>query len=444
MKRRRISIIAGIVACAALPFTVTSAEASWATALRAAVKAAAVGGDDAARAAAGAARVAAGSGDDVARIAAGTAASGGDDVFRAATLSSDDLVRGAVGSADNVTGAGARGSDDVARAGTRNADDAARTRVDPSVATVAVEGQSSTATEKLEWTMEKIEEAAGLYEDLSEMEHEEECPDVHLRLSLPQKRVPTTIDRQVVGRVGPGPDYKGVWKLGPVENMPIDVLTTEGCWIAIGRGGNTGWLPANALRFTFNDLMATPRHVKHLPRDDEAFVREVSRSSYRIVASRKDGGAWMQGLGVAVSPGVLLTSCTAFTRDTVEVYIEDDDGAPRPGLLERFDKYRCLVRSLELKLRPVGAVRRPEGIEAGEEVASVHTTLEHGATVSLGKVLKRGRGGVSASAPTDRASLGGGLYDRSGNLVAIVLGMKDDASVAMYADLFWSPSQRRG
>lgn len=153
----------------------------------------------------------------------------------------------------------------------------------------------------------------------------------------------------------------------------------------------------------------------------------ASRSVWVVVAARSeadlDAQIFSLGSAVAVTKTHLLTNCHVI-RDRPVVWVKQATMAWRTTI-EVIDLAldRCVLTVSDEVLTPVQGMRRYEDLRVGEDVYSIgsprglESTLGQGIISGLREV--KGQRLVQTTAPISSGSSGGGLFDRSGNLVGV-------------------------
>jgi S1-C subfamily serine protease len=181
----------------------------------------------------------------------------------------------------------------------------------------------------------------------------------------------------------------------------------------------------------------------------DALFGSVEKSVYVLLSApsvqnlRARSGV-KQGSAVAVSAKVALTNCHVLQGNKVHFLVKGKTlfAATVSYGDERSD--RCAVEVPSGGLAPVQGIRRFSSLAVGERVYTVgspsglENTLGEGILSGLRK--RAGVDLVQTSAPISPGSSGGGLFDRSGNLIGITTFLLRDTqnlNFAIAADAYW-------
>ena len=120
------------------------------------------------------------------------------------------------------------------------------------------------------------------------------------------------------------------------------------------------------------------------------------------------------------------------------------DQTPIEIVAANIEADRCVVRSRNLRLRPIAGIRPFDNLEIGETVYAIGNPQRLELTVSDGLLSGKRAAGelrlVQTTAPISPGSSGGGLFDSRGNLVGITTSTRRDAqniNFAIPAEDFW-------
>lgn len=302
------------------------------------------------------------------------------------------------------------------------------------------------------WALKSLQHTPSLtFRTISRKLHQRSCPSMDLRLSLPQKSVPTTLSSDVKLRVGPGNTDGNPEPTYQKGAHDLDLLTTHECWVAVGGypdpEGNyiIGWVPAKEIEFWFQNHLTMPTSTSSRLLETNAVFQKASKNTYMInVTDTKGQGS--QGSAVAISSAVLLTNCHVLHPKGKPIYIIENDNTYPAFLLrdnERADQ--CFIRSLEIALKPVDGIKTVMKVERREPSFAIGAPKGTNRTMSQGQILdlifcdkKRDINCILSSAMVDFGSSGGGLFDGAGNLVGITtLKTKSNHSISIAATEFW-------
>jgi len=154
----------------------------------------------------------------------------------------------------------------------------------------------------------------------------------------------------------------------------------------------------------------------------------ASQSVWLVFAARSTeeltrAGDVALGSAIAVTSKLLLTTCHVIEGRPL-VWIKQGDKVERAGVAfgdSQFD--RCVLSVEHDVLVPVQGMRGYDGLKVAEEVYTIgspsglEATLGQGVISGLRKLERRRL--LQTSAPISPGSSGGGLFDKSGNLIGI-------------------------
>lgn len=174
-------------------------------------------------------------------------------------------------------------------------------------------------------------------------------------------------------------------------------------------------------------LPKRPDHLEHKALSAEELYKKVERSVFVVLASPSLAEVRVrniaQGSAIAVSDHLLLTNCHVVKdRPLIKLW---QDGTRADATLVAADEKtdRCVIKTEELTLKPIGGVRPLDSLAVGEHVFAIGAPISLERTLSEGLIsgLRPGRARhlVQTSAPISPGSSGGGLFDDRGNLVGI-------------------------
>ena len=275
--------------------------------------------------------------------------------------------------------------------------------------------------------------------------HNNTCPSMRLRVSLPQLNARITVPKNLNVRSGPGTNFQSQTRFSQAGAYVLDLLKAQGCWVRVrykGRGGlnKTGWVYSKHLSFEYDNHLTKPQ--KRLTRNlgAEGVYKLVSRSTYKIETPAG------QGTAVATSPTILLTNCHVVGRYNEVQIMENGRGYKAVLIHDDYSKDKCFIRSLELEVRPVANVKNFAKLLKGEPAYSIGAPLGHNRSIGEGVVFQGlQRGGdkwILATTPVEHGSSGGGLFDTKGNLIGITtqkttINNKFAYSSSIAAEDFW-------
>lgn len=176
--------------------------------------------------------------------------------------------------------------------------------------------------------------------------------------------------------------------------------------------------------------------------------RKSSPSVYVIYAISGDkksieGSSRSQGSAVAISETDAVTNCHVLEGSRAAFLKRGDEYSRVELIAADADTDRCIIRSQDIALIPISAVRRQGKLAVGERVYSIGAPRGLEKTLGEGLVSgvrhDRGITYVQTSAPISPGSSGGGLFDGEGNLVGIttfLLNESQSLNFAIAADEF--------
>ena len=154
----------------------------------------------------------------------------------------------------------------------------------------------------------------------------------------------------------------------------------------------------------------------------------ASQSVWLVFAARsveelKRAGDVALGSAVAVTPELLLTNCHVIEGRPL-VWIKQSEKVERAGVtFGDSQSDRCILSVERGSLAPVQGMRGYDDLKVGEEVYTIGSPSGLEATLGQGIIsglrrVERGRL-LQTSAPISPGSSGGGLFDKSGNLIGV-------------------------
>jgi len=185
------------------------------------------------------------------------------------------------------------------------------------------------------------------------------------------------------------------------------------------------------------------------PVSGQELYRRVSVSVYWVRSRSRDPLAQrsVYGSAVAISDTDALTNCHVALGGGDQLSIgsgkQDEEGE---ATLEAVDIVadRCVVRTRELRLQPVGGVRPYDSLEIGETIYAIGNPRKLERTLSNGLVSGKRDDAesrvVQFTAAISHGSSGGGLFDAHGNLVGITSYTIEDSqglNFAIPAEDYW-------
>lgn len=167
-------------------------------------------------------------------------------------------------------------------------------------------------------------------------------------------------------------------------------------------------------------------------------IAGADRDAFRQLADLSQGSA------VAVAPDRLLTNCHLFAGREVVLIVQGDAVDVARLIAADATSDRCVLEPESRVLQPVESLRPYADLRIGEHVFTIGSPS--GLERTLGEGLISGlrtQGGVpyvQTTAPISQGSSGGGLFDRSGNLIGItsfLLQSGQQLNFAVAAESFW-------
>lgn len=256
---------------------------------------------------------------------------------------------------------------------------------------------------------------------IAKARHKRECPSSQLRVSLPQLNIRITVPKNLNIRSGPGTNSQVQANISKAGTYMVDLVSAKNCWVRIRYKGSgqlrKGWISAKHIEFEFDNHLTKPQNRLARKLSASGVYKLVAGSTYKIETQTS------QGTAVAISPTVLLTNCHVM-GDYVTVHLIEGGNHYLSYLIHsEHSKDKCFIRSLFLKVRPVSNVKRFDQIRQGDRAYSVGSPLGSNRTLGEGSVFRvDGHFGdriISATAPVEPGSSGGGLFDDKGNLLGI-------------------------
>ncbi len=177
--------------------------------------------------------------------------------------------------------------------------------------------------------------------------------------------------------------------------------------------------------------------------------QEASSSVYLVIATSHPGkkvvkGETKFGSGVAVSEQELLTNCHILTEATGIFVLHQDKLFESTITRADAGSDRCVIRTRNLKLKPVAGLRPYDELAVGERVLSIGSPRGLEKTLGEGIIsgLREWEGIklIQTTAPISPGSSGGGLFDVQGNLIGIttfLLLQSQSLNFAIAADEYW-------
>jgi hypothetical protein len=339
---------------------------------------------------------------------------------------------------------GRKGADELAPSSTTGQNnDSGRTAKNNSTKSPSADSQPMfTPSHNVQWSIHSF--ARPIYTK-HKSRHSDECPSLKLKLSLPQQNIPVYLPKKLNIRTGPGTKYT---KIGQTEEARIynfDLFQTEGCWILIGKRDKNnslraGWVSAKYLRFEFQDHFVMPRKINFETLTIKDIKENVSHTTYMIAST--DSESVSQGSAVAISTAVLLTNCHVIQDNNRNIYILEKGKSYRAFLVKsKYHVDQCFIRSLELPLSHVNGIKYFKEIKVSERSFAIGAPRSRNRTVTEGVVTGKdviySAKIIQTSSYIDHGSSGGGLFDRSGNLMGITTGKYRDELYAISASEFW-------
>ena len=179
-----------------------------------------------------------------------------------------------------------------------------------------------------------------------------------------------------------------------------------------------------------NGSSAIPHNILYVDRANKKLTpieifQKTSGSIYVIYArsnSITTKNRQSQGSAVAISSSLALTNCHVL-ENSKEAFLKSGDEYSRIDVIYSDKKTdRCVIRSRDITLQPIEAIRRKASLSIGEKTYSIGAP--RGLEKTLGDGLVSGiRTGpvtyIQTSAPISPGSSGGGLFDEEGSLIGI-------------------------
>jgi S1-C subfamily serine protease len=174
-------------------------------------------------------------------------------------------------------------------------------------------------------------------------------------------------------------------------------------------------------------LMKRPDHIEQKELSSADVFKKVQRSVFVVVATQSLAEARVrnvaQGSAIAVDEHLLLTNCHVVKDRSLIKLVQDGKRANATLVGGDYATDRCVLRTDEITLTPIGGVRMVDSLGVGEHVFAVGAPLSLELTLSEGLIsgIRHGAGRtlVQTSAALGHGSSGGGLFDARGNLVGI-------------------------
>lgn len=193
-------------------------------------------------------------------------------------------------------------------------------------------------------------------------------------------------------------------------------------------------------------LGITPTHGRDL--NPTELFRAAAPSVVVIEALDADGRTRLQGSGVVVAAGQVVTNCHVV--DQARVLVIREGTGDRYGELRYRDPERdlcqlsvSLLDAVPAKTRPVGSLQIGETVYAIGAPRGLELTLSNGIVSSLRPL--QGAMLVQTTAAISPGSSGGGLFDAQGNLVGITTLYLTDSQALNFAvptDWIWELPSR--
>ena len=151
-----------------------------------------------------------------------------------------------------------------------------------------------------------------------------------------------------------------------------------------------------------------------------------------------------QGSAIAVSPQHLLTNCHVIKEKVLIAIVQGKEVKEAKLTSADPSTDRCILKVDEPSLLSPQGVRRYSDLKVGERVYTVgapsglERTLGEGIISGL-RTSSEGRF-IQTTAPISPGSSGGGLFDRSGNLIGVTTFLLKEAQAinfALAAEDFW-------
>ena len=168
--------------------------------------------------------------------------------------------------------------------------------------------------------------------------------------------------------------------------------------------------------------------MRREPREPAKVFELASRSVWVVVAAQSEADLRrkrnvMLGSAVAITQGRLLTNCHVVEKRPM-VWIKQAEIVEQATVLSADGETdRCILSVGRELLAPVAGIRRYDDLKVGEEVYTIGSPSGLENTLGQGIVsgLRRldGQRLVQTTAQISPGSSGGGLFDKSGNLIGI-------------------------
>ena len=178
------------------------------------------------------------------------------------------------------------------------------------------------------------------------------------------------------------------------------------------------------------------------PRDGTELFKLISQSVWVVVAARttsdlQRGADIAQGSAVAVTKNQLFTNCHVIEGRPL-VWIKQANKLTRANVIAGDSPTdRCILSVEQESLDPVQGIRKYENLMVGEEVYTIGSpsglerTLGQGIISGLRQLDTQRL--IQTTAPISPGSLGGGLFDQSGNLIGITTFMVSEGQSLNFA-----------
>jgi hypothetical protein len=178
--------------------------------------------------------------------------------------------------------------------------------------------------------------------------------------------------------------------------------------------------------------------------------KKVERSVYVVLVTNSLADARARSIGqgsaVAITEHLLVTNCHVVKDRRLIAIMQGTTHADAKLVAADAASDRCVIKTDELSLTPVGGIRAYESLDVGERVFAVGAPQSFERTLSEGLIsgLRETRLGntIQTSAPISPGSSGGGLFDERGNLIglttAILLNYSQNINFAVSASDFWN------
>jgi S1-C subfamily serine protease len=194
-----------------------------------------------------------------------------------------------------------------------------------------------------------------------------------------------------------------------------------------------------------------PAQINSDRRDSVQEIFKVASQSVYWILRRTPSSSGSQsvvyGSAVAISEDLALTNCHVIGGPGDDAILGSGNSADQSAVelvAANVEADRCVVRTRDLRLRPVPGIRPFDSLEIGETVYAIGNPQRLELTMSdgllSGKRVAADRRLVQTTAPISPGSSGGGLFDTRGNLVGITVSSRRDAqniNFAIPAEDFW-------